>query len=49
VPLKAVNAAGQRAGGRTLTAPYYGWVLVGALGVTEIISWASCITRLACS
>src|SRR5215471_599435 len=24
---------------RTLTRPYYGWVLVGVLGVTETISW----------
>ena len=39
LPLNVVNAAGQRATGRTLTAPYYGWVLVGALGVTETISW----------
>ena len=32
LPLKVASAAGQRATGRTLTAPYYGWVLVGALG-----------------
>ena len=39
LPLNVVNTAGQHATGRTLTAPYYGWVLVGALGVTEVISW----------
>jgi cyanate permease len=39
LPLTVANAAGQRAGVRTLTGPYYGWVLVGALGVTETISW----------
>jgi hypothetical protein len=39
LPLNVVNAAGQRAAGRTLTAPYNGWVLVGALGITKTISW----------
>jgi MFS family permease len=39
LPLNVVNLAGQRATGHTLTAPYYGWVLVGMLGVTEAISW----------
>jgi len=39
LPLKVVNDAGQRATSHTLTAPYYGWVLVGVLGVTEAISW----------
>jgi MFS family permease len=39
LPLNVANAAGQRAGVRALTGPYYGWVLVGALGVTETISW----------
>jgi MFS family permease len=39
LPLNVVNAAGQRTTGRALTAPYYGWVLVGVLGVTEAISW----------
>jgi MFS family permease len=39
LPLNLANAASQRATGRTLTAPYYGWVLVGVLGVTEAISW----------
>jgi MFS family permease len=27
------------ASGRLATRPYYGWVLVGALGITETISW----------
>jgi MFS family permease len=39
LPLNLVNATGQRASHRTLTAPYYGWILVGALGATEVISW----------
>jgi MFS family permease len=39
LPLTFVNTGGQRASRRTLTAPYYGWILVGALGVTEVISW----------
>jgi MFS family permease len=39
LPLNFANAASQRATVRTLTAPYYGWVLVGVLGVTEAISW----------
>jgi MFS family permease len=39
LPLKVVQTDGQRATSRTLTAPYYGWVLVGVLGVTEAISW----------
>jgi MFS family permease len=36
LPLKVVNTAARRA---TLTAFYYGWVLVGVLGATEVISW----------
>jgi MFS family permease len=39
LPLNIANTAGQGATGRTLTKPYYGWVLVGTLGVTETISW----------
>lgn len=39
LPLNVVKATRQRATDRTLPAPYYGWVLVGALGVTEVISW----------
>jgi hypothetical protein len=39
LPLNVRIPASKRACHHTLTAPYYGWVLVGALGVTEVISW----------
>jgi MFS family permease len=39
LPLNIVSAGGQRRTGRMLAAPYYGWVLVAVLGVTEAISW----------
>ena len=37
-PLTAANTTDSKAGALT-TRLYYGWVLVGALGVTETISW----------
>jgi MFS family permease len=40
LPLTQDRASGPRTvSGRLTTRPYYGWVLVGALGITETISW----------
>src|SRR5918912_1919633 len=40
LPLTQGRATGPRnVSGRLTTRPYYGWVLVVALGITETISW----------